>query len=230
MSRHPFIISFILSAAMLAGCSQHAQLTSGANYLSRYPTTPAATTSSIDMEIRDIAAIEPDLYFPARIGLARIQDGRLISIPGDEAEDWAEMTNELGGGFGEVIPVSPLIAAMVNPPTMREMPARSVVNQIRRGAARQHLDYVLIYEVTDLSGSEKNALSLADLSILGLFMLPSRDVEVKASATAMMIDVRNGYPYGTASAFAEKDALATAYGTRDKKRKLADKGAAARCG
>jgi len=42
---------------------------------------------------------------------------------------------------------------------------RDVVNNIRRGSARQHLDYVLIYEVSDTSDKTRNALQIADLSI-----------------------------------------------------------------
>jgi len=50
----------------------------------------------------------------------------------------------------------------------------TVIDHIRRGAARQHLDYVIAYEVTDKTKSDGNALRLADLTVLGLFVLPSR--------------------------------------------------------
>lgn len=214
--------TILISAAFILGaCSHTAQYTSGQDYLARYSEATSLSTA-IDQDVRDIAAIEPDLRFPARIGLARIDRSRLISLPIDEAEHWQEMGEALSRSYGDFIPVSPLVAAMVNPGRHHKVPV-NVVDEIRRGAARQHLDYVIIYEVMDVSDSKRNALQLADLSVLGLFVLPSRDVKVEATATAMMIDVRNGYPFGTASAFADKRGISTAINSSDKKRKFGDK-------
>lgn len=44
------------------------------------------------------------------------------------------------------------------------------------------------------------AASVTDLSIVGLFVVPSRHLEAEGFATAQLLDVRNGYPYGTATA------------------------------
>jgi len=82
---------FILaaSALTLAACSHTTQYTSGKDYLNRYDKSAAtlsASNGTIESDIRNIAAIEPDLQFPARIGLARIERGRLISIPQDESK------------------------------------------------------------------------------------------------------------------------------------------------
>jgi len=134
--------------------------------------TSVGPNSTINADIRSIAAVEPNLQFPARIGLARIERGRLISVPTDEAEDWQILIERLGPSFGEFVPVSPLIAAMVDTSRKSDTHSRAVVDNIRRGSARQHLDYVLIYEVTDVADQNSNVLRIADLSILGLFVLP----------------------------------------------------------
>ena len=147
----------------------------------------------------------------------------LISVPQDESEAWATLHHSLGPSFGEFVPVSPLITSMVSKTNTSRFDRRDVVNNIRRGSARQHLDYVLIYEVSDTSDKTRNALQVADLSILGLFILPSRNIKVDSTATAMLIDVRNGYPYGTATAFAERKAVTTSVGSRGRKAKLKDK-------
>lgn len=219
---------FILAATALSlvACSHTTQYTSGQDYLKRADTAlaqTALTSGSIDNDIRKIAAVEPDLQFPARIGLARIEEGQLISIPQDESESWDTLHNRLGPSFGDFVPVSPLITAMVSKTVSKNLKAKSVVENIRRGSARQHLDYVLIYEVSDVSDKSRNALHLADLSILGLFVLPSRNLKVDSTATAMLIDVRNGYPYGTATAFAERKAVTTSVGSSGRKAKLKDK-------
>jgi len=210
----------------LTACSTTSQYTSGKDYLNRYDratTTLSSSQNSADLDIRAIAAIEPDLQFPARIGLARIERGKLISIPHDESETWDALLKRLGPSFGEFVPVSPLITAMVSQTSKRTPHTADVVNNIRRGSARQHLDYVLIYEVSDVSDQNRNALQLADLSILGLFVLPSRNIKVDSTATAMLIDVRNGYPYGSASAFAESNAVTTVIGSGGRKSKLKEK-------
>jgi len=194
----------------LCACSHTTQYTSGKDYLERYDKSAATLTSntgSIDADIRNIAAIEPDLQFPARIGLARIEKGRLISIPQDESDAWTILHRRLGPSFGNFVPVSPLIASMVSKTDSTKYDHREVVNNIRRGSARQHL----------AADQSRNALQLADLSILGLFVLPSRNIKVDSTASAMLIDVRNGYPYGTASAFAERKAITTSIGSRGRK-------------
>ena len=213
----------------LAGCTTTTQYTSGAEYLRGYqessvkPNTQSTATATpyIDQQVRETASIEPSLQFPARIGLARIERGRLISIPADEAQDWNDMREELGPDYGDFIPVSPLIAAMVNHNT-RSHSTKSLVDSIRRASARQHLDHVLIYEVTDISDQKSNALRAADLTVLGLFILPSRDVKVDTTATAMLIDVRNGYPYGSTSTFASKDTLTSFAASQGRKSELRD--------
>lgn len=217
------VVALILTACV--GTSQH---TSGASYLEKYehPAYAAQTEtglSTIDQDVREIAAIEPRLVFPARIGLVRIENGVLTSVPGNEGAAWQGLAEELGDDYGTLVPVSPLIAAMVARPSMSSNPAKRVVDEIRRGSARQHLDYVLIYEVTEMSGQTSNALRAADLLILGLYVLPSRNVKMTATASAMLIDVRNGYPYGSASTFAEESALTTFAGSGTARTRLSER-------
>lgn len=207
---------------LLAAC-ETVQTTSGADYLARYDQPAyAAATTGLDEEIRNIAAIEPDLVFPARIGLARIGYGGLMAVPVDEGQIWIDTfeTTDPDAGIGELVPVSPLIAATVSLDHQNHYTPYDVgetLAHIRRGAARQHLDYVLIYEVTGTSESQTNVLSLADATILGFFMFPSRELEVDAVASAVLLDVRNGYPYATLTTFGEKQGLAR--GSRSRQRR-----------
>lgn len=212
MSFRKIGISLLLSSVVLAACSTTTQMTSGANYLSRYQSATVSSSSEIDKQVRDIASIEPDLHFPARIGIARIARGQLTNAPADEMQSWANLSQKLGAPYGEFVPVSPLIATMVRP-TSSQPAAEQVVADIRRASARQHLDYVLMYEVTQNTSNKGNALAFADWTILGLYVLPTRSLEIDSMASALLIDVRNGYPYGTATAFAERRTATTAFGS-----------------
>lgn len=204
------IIAAGAALLMAAACATSVQTTSGADYLARYDGSYMAAGSEVDAQVREIAAIEPDIRFPARIGLARIERGHLTAIPEREGEAWAALAENLDGLYGEFVPVSPLIAAMVNPQTDKpryQYTAGDTIAEIRRGAARQHLDYVLAYEVSTSNKSRGSALSFADLTVIGMFVLPGRSVEAEAAASGILIDVRNGYPYATLTAFADKKGL-----------------------
>lgn len=216
MVKKTHLLPVTLSLAILAaGCSYSTQGTSGTRYLERYNELqyvkgdPATIATELDDSVREIAAIEPHLAFPARIGIARIQNGGLSTIPADEGQVWLDAAGTLGADYGEFVPVSPLIAEMVaRPATQGGTRAAQIVATIRQGAARQHLDYVLVYEVGVSREDKSNILSLADLTVIGMFVIPSRSIDVEATASGILLDVRNGYPYATLTAHAEKNGLA----------------------
>ena len=220
-----------VGALLLSACESYTQTSSGADYLARYDAsyTPLeGGGSDVDADVRRIAAIEPDIRFPARIGLARIQRGSLVGVPADEGYIWQALAEDLGPLYGEFVPVSPLIAASVAEPGAVDKhgyaynSTQDVIANIRRGAARQHIDYVLVYEVGSSNQGKANAISLADLTVIGMFVLPSRSIEVDASASGILLDVRNGYPYATMTAHAEKNGLARAVSEYSRTRELAD--------
>jgi len=92
-----------------------------------------------------------------------------------------------------------------------------VVETIRVGAARQHLDAVLIYEVGARARKGANVLALGDLTIIGAAILPSHNIKAQGVAQALLIDVRNAYPYGTAQADADISRLSVAFGSYERK-------------
>lgn len=203
-------------AGLVAGCGHQIQTTSGSDYLAAYKAAdgragPAAAT---DAEIIAAADVEPQLRFPARLGLARLDEGGLSPVPAAEAQAWRDLAQRLGSGYGEFVPVSPLIAALATPaplqPDSRNDSWRryrkslaQVVREVRLGAARQHLDAVLIYEPFGTSSEASNPLAITKLALIGFF-LPTEGVEAEGFAQAVLVDVRNGYTYGTASAVSEK--------------------------
>ncbi len=201
----------------LAGCGHTVQTSSGADYLSGYSDADLASERLIDERVQEVAAVEPTLRFPARIGLARIDNGRMAPIPAAEAEAWAAAAQSLGPGFGTFVPVNRLVAEMLAPAVsegdshLRQL--RHVVEKIRLGAARQHLDAVLIYQTHYTADAAENALSIADWTIVGAFLLPGQSIEATAFASALLVDVRNGYPYGTADTVVDRDTLSTTYGS-----------------
>lgn len=211
-------VAAVAAVLAIGACETSLQTTSGADYLARYDPsyeTSSETALAVDEDVRRIASIEPNLIFPARIGLARIERGRLTTLPAEDARVWQDQVEKLGATYGEFVPVSPMIAEMVSTASSsRSSSAADIMAHIRRGAARQHLDYVLVYEVGASRQEKSNALALADLTIIGMFVLPSRTIDVEATASGLMLDVRTGYPYATLTTHADKTGVSRAISER----------------
>ena len=222
-------LALCLAVLLLGGCENHsAQISSGADYLARLDAAAAAASPAgpgegfaggprdIDALVRRAAAVEPLLEFPARFGLARIESGRLTGIPSEEADLWAQLAQK-HGALGEFVPVSPLVAAATTAaladhglPCCRQT-ARDLFTAIRLGAARQHVDAVLIYEVGAQARRGLTPLAMMDLTIIGGAFLPTRTIKARGVAAAMLLDVRNGYPYGTATADTDLSGLSATW-------------------
>lgn len=244
MNRLPL---YLLAAAIgLAACSTHsAQYSSGSDYLSAYPQTgitavtsaPARETVAtsqgvaltLDEAVRQAASVEPTLRFPAKIGVARIERGKLTAIPANEAESILAAL-ERNGRYGSFTPVDPLTARLARDSVSHTTYSDrgysqgdglgSVLSTVRIGAARQHLDAVLIYEVGVRGNTRDTGLAFADLTIIGGAILPTRSLIAKAVASAVLIDVRNGYRYGSASAEKDVEKLFTSWGSSKRAKEL----------
>ena len=230
-------VLFLIAAVTFSACSSHVQTTSGAKYLAAYaesandPKRKGAKRIT-DAVVRKAAAVEPILRFPARLGLARMEGGRLTGIPQSEAALWHDLARK-NRHLGNFVPISPIIAAFTtsvvgakrnNPGCRyRGCDAVDVVSKIRLGAARQHVDAVLIYEVGSNSSKENTFLAFADLTIIGGAILPTRSIKAQGVAQALLLDVRNGYPYGTASAEADLSSLSISWGSDERQASLREK-------
>ena len=225
MKNKHLLIPAVAAAVFLAGgCASNIQNSSGREYLKGYAHQPR---TSEDREVMEAANVEPTLRFPAKIGLARIHHGSLSSIPIEEAEAWAEFSKRLGPTYGDFIPVSPLIVDMMSKPVRRDWrnapQASEIVQNLRLASARQHMDAILIYEAVGSSDSHLNPVALANLTVIGGFVMPGKTLELKGFANALLVDVRNGYPYGTASAAVDSSRLTASWGARERRRSMEQK-------
>lgn len=227
----------LITCVLSSGCSTTMQTTSGRDWLAAVPASQMTSDGSVSQDradlnrrIREAAAVEPILRFPARIGVVKIGpvDGsRVDLIPAtvEEAEAWAEAADNLGPRYGEFVPISPLIAAMLRPERHQENRmdnAAEVIETIRIAAARQHLDAVIIYEVDATTNTRDTALSIADWTLIGAVILPTQGVNARGIAQAMLLDVRNGYHYGTVRVSADDDGMTTRFRSSEAQEDLAE--------
>ena len=79
---------------------------------------------------------------------------------------------------------------------------------IRKAAAKLHADMLLIYTVDTTFYQQDQA---APLSVITLGLAPDHTTRVISTVSAMLIDTRNGYVYGTAEATDRDDGLTTGW-------------------
>lgn len=208
----------------LTACTHGVQTSSGVEYLERFEraasnVSGAPISSGPDQAIVRAAGVEPILTLPAKFGLARIEKGQLTGIPSEEVALWVELAKKKQS-LGSFVPISPIIAKFTASAVLLERKSNNsrdrtgdLVTMIRLGAARQHVDVVLIYEVGASARKENTVLAFADLTIIGGAFLPTRLLDAQGVAQALLLDVRNGYPYGTASAVADLSAYSVSWGS-----------------
>ncbi|MDJ0947690.1 MAG: hypothetical protein QNJ94_02085 [Alphaproteobacteria bacterium] len=227
-SPHSKILAIALTLG-LAACQTGPQWSSGRAYIEKYEQAAGTRTVGMDAEIRKAANVEPSLKFPARIGLARIERGRLTGIPPQEADAWLALAKRLGPAFGDFVPISPLVVGLASADRSPPRPSyrnyevsrvRQVVQDIRLGAARQHVDVILIYELYSTGADRATVLSVADLTIVGAFLMPSRALEARGIAQAALIDVRDGYHYGSTQAVVTDADFVPNVGSSDRRGEL----------
>lgn len=203
----------------LASCSSFVQTTSGESYLARAD----ASGATLSEELRAAAAVEPIIDFPARIGVARIENGQLTDLPENEWDALSDAFQRPQVAANEFVPVSLFVIDLAAPRSPaaqigrdRSEKRREVIDRLRLGGARQHLDAIIVYEVHGASSARQTALSIADLTLIGAYIAPGRRANAIGNATALMFDVRNGYPYGGAASTIERERLSPAFYAHDR--------------
>lgn len=151
-----FRISLLASALLISACSPNIQTTSGAAYLAASPID--------DPAIVNAAAIEPDLRFPARIGVVQMVQGRIWDVSDGLLPEVPVAS------IGEIVPLSPLTFGLTG--THHSRYRNPQIDNFREIAASRHVDYLLVVALN-----------------------PARN-----TAEAVLVDVRTGYPYASASA------------------------------
>lgn len=150
----------LLALGLITACSPQIQTTSGAAFL-------AARNTPVDADIAAVAAIEPNLQFPARIGIGRISRSGMEPMSVAELDAVAAIQPS-ASQLGMFAPIDASAAGYSN---------QGGIHAARLAAARQHLDYIIVYHMTQ-DGRGIGAQGRADISF---------------------VDVRNGYVYGRAT-------------------------------
>jgi rhombotail lipoprotein len=132
-------------------------------------------------------------------------------------ERWAEEAR----AAGLVSEVEFLPAILIGNET--EGDARGLLSRVRQAAARTHVDAVLLLHPRSHSYANLTALSLLDLTLVGLFVVPSQEVHTQTALEGLVLDTRNEYLYSATSGYAEDETWSSSWKAADHARELETK-------
>jgi hypothetical protein len=160
-----------------------------------------------------------------KICVARQIGATLGSPPNAELQRLTALSDKLGNGYGEFALLNPVVTEMASANYIYpadETPVRRLVADIRLGAARQHCDTVFLYATSANVQRSVNPLTLLDLTLVGMLVVPSHEVNATAQASGLLLDVRTGYPCAQLSGAAKSATLITAQSQGEAARNHAD--------
>lgn len=169
-----------------------------------------------DHDIKAILDRKPASPFPANLAIARVQEphyrsytakgygrGRfsVVTVRDVETEKDFNRIAELP----EVAQVVPLNRLLLSDELESD-------RQLRQAAASLHADMLMLYTFdTDFFVGD----ALRPLTVITLGLSPNKQVRVTTTASAILIDVRTGYVYGSCEITSRKEQLASAWTSGD---------------
>ena len=205
-----------LAAAIVAfvagGCASHyATPGRGANLQEMVADAPRVPDRG-DPSVIAAMGTQPLAKFPTGIAVVRIQAPGYVS---ETAEGWGTGRYSIVTTRDIESPADlkrlsklPLVSG-IGPINRLLLPTQLESDlQLRDAAARMHADLLLVYTLDTTFVVEDKA---APLSVVTLGLSPNQHAKVVCTASALLLDTRNGYLYGVAEATDRQGQLASAW-------------------
>lgn len=199
-----------------AGCASYAAPGRGADLTAVGAPSAEQFGSGTDSTIRQSFDKRPMARFPAAIAVARIQasgyksrtsegygSGRYSLVTERDIEKPEQF--ERLAKLPQVHGIAPVGRLLMDSRFDSELP-------LRQAAARLQADMILIYTLDTTFKTDNKAVPL---SMISLGLSPSEKIEVSTTASAILMDTRNGFLYGLAEATVRKDRMVSSWGTGD---------------
>lgn len=178
--------------------------------------TPEAQKAGTGSDIQAAFDKKPLAGFPAGIAVVRIQAPgyqsytasgwgsgaySIVTTRDVEPEEAYDKLRKLPGVRG-IAPVNRLL-----------LPSQlNSDRELRDAAAKLQADMLLVYTL-DTSFRDRDLAT--PVSVITLGLAPTKATNVVTTASAVLMDTRNGYVYGVAEASAKRSGLATSWNTSD---------------
>jgi hypothetical protein len=206
------LIAFTMFA-LLSGCAAYTTPGRGAN-LSAMGISAEAQKAGTPTDLNAAFEKQPLASFPSSIAVVRVQEPGYHSAT---AEGWGRgaysivITRDVESDASmEKLAKLPLVRGIVPIGRLLLPEQLNTDQELRYAASRLKADMLLIYTF-DTTFHDRDLAS--PISIVTLGLSPTQSTMVTTTASAVLLDTRNGFVYGVAEASAKKDGLATAWNT-----------------
>ncbi|MCX5661296.1 MAG: hypothetical protein NTW19_16565 [Planctomycetota bacterium] len=208
------ILALVAVALFAVGCNSYVTPGRGADMSTFGFNREALTDASVQKKLE----LKPLASFPATLAVVRVQEsgyssyrghgygeGKYSIVTARDSEVETDATFNRIARMPQVTAIA-MLNRMVLPPNL------TTDLQLREAAATLHADIVLIYTVDSVFRSND---ALKPLSAVTLGLSPNVGVHVTSTASAVLMDTRNGYVYAVAEATSKKGQLANAWTDED---------------
>ena len=204
---HLFAPAILLASIAMTGCARYATPGSGARM------QLFATAQQADSSVSQALARQPLAKLPAAIAVVRVQAPGYTSAT---AAGWGRgaysivTTRDIEGEAAKLDELQKLPKVIAVAPVNRLLLAEELHSdlELREAAGAMHADMLLIYTL-DTTFTVQDAV--APLTVVTLGLSPNQLAHVVCTASAVLIDTRNGYVYGVAEATEHQNQLASAW-------------------
>ena len=208
-------LPFLTAAALVAGCAEYATPGRAAD-LRAVGVTSAMVAGGTEAGIEQQLTKKPLAALPTGIAVARLQAsgyhsataegfgrGRYSVVTTRDVEPESAATRL--AKMPMVIGVAP-IGRLLLPENLQSD------QELRHAAAQLHADMLLVYTLD--TTFQKNDLA-EPLTLITLGLSPNQRANIVSTASAVLLDTRNGYVYGVSEATARTTKLMGAWGSSD---------------
>ena len=204
--------TFLLAAAWLCGCTARYCTPGGPADFRALGVTEEVVKDNTDWSIAQRLERKPLAGFPTAIAVVRVQDrgyrsytasgygyGNYTVVPIRDVET-REQFDRIGG--------LPMVRGVATLNRLVLPDHFESDRQLRQGAAAVQADMLLVYTF-DTAFEVKQ--KVPPLGILTLGFFPDDHASITSTASAVLMDTRNGYVYGLMEATAKKEKLANGW-------------------
>ena len=213
----PFALVAVFSFLALVGCNSMYQTPGKAADFSKIGLTEQDVKAMTDFSVRDALAKKPMLVFPTAIAVVRVQaenyqyrrangedvttygHGAYSVITTRDVEKDADF--ERIAKLPQVLGVAPLKRLLLSSNLNSDL-------ELRTAAAKLHAGLLLYYTFDTTFHTDEHG---APLSVFTLGIAPNHEAHVTSTASAVLMDVNNGYVYGVYEATSKKQQIANAW-------------------
>jgi len=181
---------------LLNGCSANKEIVKELDQ----SLAPAKQYSQGALSLEEIAKLKPQITPPIKIAVTQPGNSRYGSNEWNltelqEIDSW--QAGLKSSGFASELVVIP---SSLGSSCVRTLKNDCDTQTYRLAAARLHADAVLVIERAEKIDSYLNPLSILNITIVGMWIVPAHHRDSYSLFQAYLVDTANGYIYGTARA------------------------------